>query len=133
MKHILLASHGRLALGMKDTVEFFLGKSDSIVAVSAYLDSSIKDFVDAATAEDSVIFTDIYGGSVNQQVTTIVLESKKEIPIISSMNLPIIMSVALSDEKVTLEYVESLMEECQPKLVTFEQQEQGDEEDEFFD
>ena len=106
MKHILLASHGRLALGMKDTVEFFLGKSDSIVAVSAYLDSSdaylqeIKDFVDAATAEDSVIFTDIYGGSVNQQVTTIVLESKKEIPIISSMNLPIIMSVALSDEKV---------------------------------
>ena len=29
--------------------------------------------------------------------------------------------------------VESLMEECQPKLVTFEQQEQGDEEDEFFD
>ena len=139
MKHILLASHGRLALGMKDTVEFFLGKSDSIVAVSAYLDSSdaylqeIKDFVDAATAEDSVIFTDIYGGSVNQQVTTIVLESKKEIPIISSMNLPIIMSVALSDEKVTLKYVESLMEECQPKLVTFEQQEQGDEEDEFFD
>ena len=79
------------------------------------------------------IFTDIYGGSVNQQVTTIVLESKKEIPIISSMNLPIIMSVALSDEKVTLEYVESLMEECQPKFVTFEQQEQGDEEDEFFD
>lgn len=139
MKHILLASHGRLALGMKDTVEFFLGKSASIVAVSAYLDSSdaylqeIKDFVDAATAEDSVIFTDIYGGSVNQQVTTIVLESKKEIPIISSMNLPIIMSVALSDEKATLEYVESLMEECQPKLVTFEQQEQGDEEDEFFD
>ena len=124
---------------MKDTVEFFLGKSASIVAVSAYLDSSdaylqeIKDFVDAATAEDSVIFTDIYGGSVNQQVTTIVLESKKEIPIISSMNLPIIMSVALSDEKVTLEYVESLMEECLPKFVTFEQQEQGDEEDEFFD
>ena len=69
MKHILLASHGRLALGMKDTVEFFLGKSDSIVAVSAYLDSSdaylqeIKDFVDAATAEDSVIFTDIYGAN----------------------------------------------------------------------
>ncbi len=39
-KKVLLASHGELALGLKKTVEFFLGRKDSILAVCAYLDAS---------------------------------------------------------------------------------------------
>lgn len=40
MKRILLTSHGRLASGLKDTLEFFLGQSEMIAAVDAYVDTS---------------------------------------------------------------------------------------------
>lgn len=126
MKKILLASHGRLAFGLKDTLEIFLGPSESIVAVGAYIDSTdrhvkeIQTFIDSQDQEDSVIFTDIYGGSVNQLVTELVVTSNKNIPIITSMNLPMVLSVALSEEPITAEYVSKLAKDCIPSLVSLQ-------------
>lgn len=139
MKKILLASHGKLASGLKSTLEFFLGESENLFAVNAYIDSSddylqeIKKFIDSVTEDEAVIFTDIYGGSVNQQVTTLVIDSGKNIPIITSMNLPIVLSIALSEEKVTSELLDSMVAECAPKYVSIQTTvEEGDEEDDFF-
>lgn len=139
MKRILLASHGRLAFGLKDSLEFFLGKSDLIVAVGAYIDSTdnyiqeIQQFIDSAEDDDAVIFTDIYGGSVNQQVTRMVLAANKKIPIITSMNMPIVLSVALSEEKMTQTVINRLCVDCIPKMVVLpiNEEKQGDM-DEFF-
>ena len=139
MKRILLASHGRLAFGLKDSLEFFLGKSDLIVAVGAYIDSTdnyiqeIQQFIDSAEDDDAVIFTDIYGGSVNQQVTRMVLAANKKIPIITSMNMPIVLSVALSEEKMTSTVINRLCVDCIPKMVVLpiNEEKQGDV-DEFF-
>lgn len=139
MKRILLASHGRLAFGLKDSLEFFLGKSDLIVAVGAYIDSTdnyiqeIQQFIDSAEDDDAVIFTDIYGGSVNQQVTRMVLAANKKIPIITSMNMPIVLSVALSEEKMTSTVINRLCVDCIPKMVVLpiNEEKQGDM-DEFF-
>lgn len=139
MKRILLASHGRLAFGLKDSLEFFLGKSDLIVAVGAYIDSTdnyiqeIQQFIDSAEDDDAVIFTDIYGGSVNQQVTRMVLAANKKIPIITSMNMPIVLSVALSEEKMTQTVINRLCVDCIPKIVVLpiNEEKQGDM-DEFF-
>ncbi len=132
MKRILLASHGKLALGLKDTLELFIGKSDLIVAVGAYVDSTshyieeIQKFIDSADDDGAIIFTDIYGGSVNQQVTRMVLAAGKKIPIVTSMNLPIVLSVALSEEEMTSAAIEQLSRDCIPKVVTLQKEEEGD-------
>lgn len=124
MKKILLASHGKLAFGLKDTMEIFLGKRDDIVAVGAYLDETdrhiqeIQDFITAADEEGAIIFTDIYGGSVNQKVTELVVASNKNIMIVTSMNLPIVLSIALSNELLTPAMVEELAKDCIPAVVT---------------
>ena len=131
MKRILLTSHGRLASGLKDTLEFFLGQSEMIDAVDAYVDTSsdylqkLQRFVDNAEVGEAIIFTDIYGGSVNQQISAMVMESGK--------NLPIVLSVALADDRLTAERMESMLKECQLQLVKLSSCElkEGDE-DEFF-
>lgn len=139
MKKILLASHGKLALGLKDSLEMFLGKSDSIVAVGAYIDSTdnyiqeIQQFIDSVEGDDAVIFTDIYGGSVNQQVTKMVLTANKKIPIITSMNMPIVLSVALSEKEMTSTVINQLCIDCIPQMVVLPiNEEKRDEMDEFF-
>ena len=134
MKRILLTSHGRLASGLKDTLEFFLGQSEMIAAVDAYVDTSsdylqqLQRFVDSAEVGKAIIFTDIYGGSVNQQVSAMVMESGKDIPIVTGMNLP-----AMTDDSLTAERMESMLKECQLQLVKMSSCEtkEGDE-DEFF-
>lgn len=139
MKRILLTSHDRLASGLKDTLEFFLGQSEMIDAVDAYVDTSsdylhkLQRFVDNAEVGEAIIFTDIYGGSVNQQISAMVMESGKNIPIVTGMNLPIVLSVALADDRLTAERMEGMLKECQLQLVKLSSCElkEGDE-DEFF-
>ena len=139
MKRILLTSHRRLASGLKDTLEFFLGQSEMIAAVDAYVDTSsdylqqLQRFVDSAEVGKAIIFTDIYGGSVNQQVSAMVMESGKDIPIVTGMNLPIVLSAAMTDDSLTAERMESMLKECQLQLVKMSSCEtkEGDE-DEFF-
>lgn len=129
-RKILLASHGRLAQGLKESAKFFLGESAAISAVCAYLDSSsdyLKDiaaFIDSAQEGEAVIFTDILGGSVNQQVMCKVRESKKNIPIITSMNLPIVLSAALDSEALSEERLAALCGDCHPQAVRFEEAEE---------
>lgn len=134
MNKILLASHGQFAIGLKNTLEIFLGPSDRIVAVGAYMDSSsdymheLQQFIDTAKEDESIIFTDIYGGSVNQQVTRMVLESNKAIPIITSMNLPIVLSIALANQALSSSFINQTISECIPQLIQLkmEEEKEGD-------
>ena len=137
MRKILIASHGKMASGLKNTLEVFLGETDSIVAVDAYLDSSddylvkIAEFVENADAKNDVIFTDIFGGSVNQQVVALVLRMKSKLQVVSSMNLPVILSLALTDGELTKDIIIAATMECIPKLVEINF-DNSDDEGDFF-
>lgn len=128
MKKILLASHGKLAFGLKNTLEMFIGESDDITAVSAYLDDSddylktIETFINQGE-EEKIIFTDILGGSVNQQVMKLLMEMHKEIMVITSMNLAIVLSIALCEEKITPTLADGLLVECSPMRMEFKKTE----------
>ncbi|WP_279138902.1 PTS sugar transporter subunit IIA [Faecalicoccus pleomorphus] len=141
-RKILLASHSYLAKGLKESAEFFLGKQESMQAICAYLDSSddylkeIQSFIDTAKEGEAIILTDIIGGSVNQQVVTMVENSRKRIPIISSMNLPIVLAVALSTGLMNNQLATKLCQDCEPKVVCMNEFNVRDKEgdlDEFFE
>lgn len=122
----LIASHGKLASGFKSSVKILCGKQDECQVIDAYLDNSdftsdIDKFIDSVQENDTgVIFTDLYGGSVNQKVVTELLtKSKKNIYVISNSNLAIILSILLLPEGTTLdkETINKEIEESKIKLV----------------
>ncbi|MGO5333061.1 PTS sugar transporter subunit IIA [Enterococcus cecorum] len=97
---MILASHGKLATGMKDTIEMIVGKNENIYAFAAYSDGSETKFLEDIRAlinenqeEQIVIATDLLGGSVNNEMIQL-LKQYPQVYLISGMNLPVIITLA---------------------------------------
>lgn len=111
---IILVSHGKLAKGMKDTVEMIAGQQENLEAYEAYEngtsdDSFINDLKNSLASsknDDVIIVTDVLGGSVNNEATQL-LKDHPNLTILTGMNLPLIITLVttvnsgISDEKVS--------------------------------
>ena len=82
MNQIILASHGGLAAGLRDTVELIVGEIPNVHVLSTTRDEteSILDGTRRLLAgfdpEDAVyILTDVMGGSVNNSMLTLLAEN----------------------------------------------------------
>lgn len=117
MKKILIASHGRMASGMKNSLELFVGRDANIVAVDAYVDGDMSDayldqirlFIDECHEEGGVVFTDLFGGSVNQKVFQMIYGQNRNVQLVTGVNLPILLSVYLDSEVLTSDHLNDLI------------------------
>lgn len=114
LRKILIATHGYFADGIKSTVKLLTGKEECIQCIDAYVDAKdftgdIQRFIDSINDDDeAVIFTDLYGGSVNQKVFMLLPKNKK-IFLITGFNLPAVLEILLSDDKLTDEVVNRII------------------------
>lgn len=108
---IILVSHGKLALGLKDTLEMIVGQIDGLYALAAYSDGSEDQYlkaIDAIIETDStepiLIITDVLGGSVNNEVWQL-LATHPQLIVLTGMNLPLLMTLVTYPNQVTLETI----------------------------
>lgn len=105
-RKIVIASHKRMAEGMKETLQYITGTQDEIVSISAYLDNTpveeqIDDLMESYQSDDEVIiFTDILSGSVNQKFMNYL--NRAHTHIVTGVNLPILMAIMLHPSNVYL-------------------------------
>ncbi|MFL0167427.1 PTS sugar transporter subunit IIA [Candidatus Clostridium helianthi] len=123
MIQIILASHGDLAKGMKDTLGMIIGDVSTVEAFSSYRNEevNVRETVEKIVREkyieaDIFIFTDILGGSVNTEMMSLIKEYPK-IHVISGMNLPIIISVATQANEISESLLQQIIEESQQGIV----------------
>jgi len=116
MRRIVVASHGSMAEGMKNTIELFAGQNENVSYISAYvkknddLNETIDKLFSSFNDDDKVIiFTDLMGGSVNQRLT-VKAQNNPNIYIIYGFNLPIVIEAILSKEEVTKDYIQKLVQ-----------------------
>ncbi|MDT2822416.1 PTS sugar transporter subunit IIA [Enterococcus devriesei] len=126
-KRFLVATHGRLASGFQNSLNILADKGTELEIIDAYLTEDdftpiITDFIKSIGEEEQgVIFTDLFGGSVNQKVVSETMISKKEqIFIVSNSNLAIILTLVLSSENdvFTQQSINEAIEESQVCLVS---------------
>ena len=105
MKQIILASHGNLAEGAVDTVRMIVGDVSNIHVVTLQRDdtdsikSKLNDLIATFDPADAVfILTDVLGSSVNNSAVEF-LSDHPHLSVISGMNLPLILTLVLEDEK----------------------------------
>lgn len=114
MKKFMVASHARLATGYQSTIDLFAGSDHQITYVSAYvdevdLDQEVTTFISSISDDDqAVIFTDLFGGSVNQKFV-IAAQNKTNIFVVAGMNLPVILEIILSPDHFTRDVIDSLI------------------------
>lgn len=112
MTRIAIATHGNFAKGLKSTLELFI-PNEPIAYLSAYvedelsIDEQLHDFFESLQEEKAIVFTDLFGGSVNQKV---LLESVgKDVQIIAGFNLSLVLEVILNKEQLTEERLVQLV------------------------
>ena len=81
MKRILIATHGKMASGIRYTAELIVGQVAEIDTIDAYVtpednvEEKFREYFQKYEQDRIIVFTDLMGGSVNQKL---VEYSKKE-------------------------------------------------------
>lgn len=102
MNQIILASHGGLAAGARDTLEMVLGDVSHVHVVSLARDdkeliaSKVSALLATFAPGDAVyVLTDMLGSSVNNDVIALSDQGKK-FTVISGFNIPLALTLALA-------------------------------------
>ena len=122
MNQIILASHGGLAAGAKDTLEMVLGDVSNVHVVSLARDDKepITDKVDAMiatfNADDTVyVLTDMLGSSVNNNMVELSKNGTK-FTVVSGFNIPLLLTLAMSPVPIKGAELAALINEARTGL-----------------
>ena len=104
-RKFLIVSHGRLAGGLKSTLELIVGYVELVQVLEAYEEAnkSIEKELAELFAEERtewVVFTDLLGGSITNQVLREI--NGRDIHVVAGVNLPLVIEVVLSDPGVPI-------------------------------
>lgn len=120
---IILASHGRLALGMQDTLKIIVGEFSNLTAYAAYLNGDETKYVDEIKKsieddpnEQFIIVTDVLGGSVNTNLTQL-LRDHKNVRLIAGMNLPLVMELVTKTDDLSTKDIQHIINSARSAIV----------------
>ena len=123
MNRIILASHGGMSAGMKDTVEMILGELPNLYAVATTRDETesiletVRRLLAGFAPEDRVyILTDVLGGSVNNHMLML-LRERPDLTIICGMNICLAINLATSDGTVSEEELKEFIAQAREQIM----------------
>lgn len=100
MKHVLIATHGKMASGIRYTAEMIAGEQTDVTTMDAYVDAEIDlekeldHYFMERKGERIIVLTDLMGGSVNQKLMQYAAKDEK-ITLITGINLPMLIQIFL--------------------------------------
>lgn len=123
MNQVILASHGNLSVGALDTVHMIVGEIPNVHALTLQredkesISGKIVELIKTFDENDRVyVLTDMLGSSVNNSAVEL-LQQQENIVVIAGMNMPLILSLALEGEDLTLEQRHQLILESRKGIV----------------
>lgn len=123
MNRIILASHGGMAAGVKDTVRMVLGDCGNLYTVSTTRDETESILVstgrlldDFAVSDSVYVVTDVLGGSVNQDMLSLV-KDYPHITIICGMNLSLVLALVMAEKALSDDELEDLIRQAREQII----------------
>ncbi len=124
MKKIVLASHGKLAEGLLDTL-ILLGADTSFVEPLTFYcecgateDDITRVLREAGEETQLIVFTDIMFGSVNQLFLRLATKmAKTNVRIITGFNLPVVMGVIAAEDPLTDEELYQMVKDGKEQMM----------------
>ena len=123
MRKFLIAAHGTLPEGIQSSLEIIMGSLENVFLIQAYVgeNKSLKEEIESVlehidNEDELVVFTDLMGGSVTNQILQYAL--KENVFIISGFNLPLLLEVLLADpSSPVLEVIETGINNARNQIV----------------
>jgi fructoselysine and glucoselysine-specific PTS system IIA component len=109
-RKFLIATHGTFASGIKSSLDIIIGATENLFLMQAYveenktLEDEIVPFVEElGDDEELIVFSDLLGGSVTNQILQYGL--RDNVHIVAGFNLGLVMEILLSDIETPVEQV----------------------------
>lgn len=102
-KQFIVITHGKFAEGIKNSLEMLIGKQENLIAVSCYIDEkfnlekTVKNIIEEYKDKKIVFCTDIFGGSVNNYLSSLVNDVDKFL--VTGINLSLLIELVSDQEK----------------------------------
>lgn len=146
MRRLLVATHGRFAEGIGETLRLILGASQPLEILNAYttpdfdMAKAAKDYVSGLGEEDELIVAaDVFGGSVANAFTEYTADGR--VHVVTGLNLPLLIVLVSmlgsegSSGNSLEEMIQNAIEEAKEGIVyvnkVIEETMQEEEEDDF--
>lgn len=135
MRNILIATHSTFASGINGSLKLLVGERPEISIIDAYVDDSDytveidKFFANFNSKDEYVVFTDLFGGSVNQKIFS--YKNKYDFYLITGFNLPVLLEIILSGGRLSIHLIEEIVEKCRQELSLVIIDEEENEEEDF--
>ena len=120
MKQILIATHGKMASGIRYTAELIIGQMAEIETIDAYVtpednvEEKFKEYFQKHEQDRVIVFTDLMGGSVNQKLME--YSKRENVTLITGTNLPVLMQVMMANDDVKDEEIQEYIDEARDEL-----------------
>ena len=108
-RKFLIVSHGAFAGGLRSALELITGAVGDVHVLQAYLEENkpVEEELagllgGVAAGEEWVVFTDLLGGSITNQVLRVAAELPEGgcIHVVAGVNLPLVIEVVLADPEL---------------------------------
>lgn len=123
MNQIILASHGELAAGMRNTVELIVGDVPHVHVLSTTREETesvvegARRLLSGFAPEDKVyILTDVLSGSVNNSLLTL-LAKYPEVTLLCGMNACLALNLASEDGPISDADLEDYIRQAKEQIV----------------
>lgn len=133
MRHYVIATHGRFAEGIYSSIKIILGEQKNVHLICAYIeDDDITEQIEKTMSEipmedEIVVITDLFGGSVNNEMMKVL--GTRKIHLVSGMNLALVMALMINQEDDLENAIRNIIQEskesikyCNDELVTIEEE-----------
>ena len=120
---IIIASHGRFAEGIMDSLKMIAGEQDHVEPLCAYIDRSvdysarIRQLVADHDYEKQalLVITDLLGGSVNNEF----MRFTEDYPfyLVSGLNLSLLLELALYPDELKSDTIQKIVEQNSDYIV----------------
>jgi mannose/fructose-specific phosphotransferase system component IIA len=113
MRRVIIATHGKLASGYRDSIEMICGQKDQISYMCFYAentdyDDEIKKYIESLSADDEVLIcTDMFSGSVSQKFLPFL--EKPNIFMVTGINLPFVLEMVMYKGRLSREIIDSFV------------------------
>ena len=123
MNRIILASHGGMSAEVRDTITMVLGELPNVYAVATTRDetesvvTAARRLMDSFDPEDQVfILTDVLGGSVNNDMITLLPDYPKT-ELICGMNLSLALCLCMAQEPLSPEGIQEVIGQARSQII----------------
>lgn len=121
-REIILASHGAFASGILSSLQLICGGDPSITALDCYMEETfdltkeVREIMEAHAADDLIVVTDLFGGSVNNEFLHYI--HCPNFYLVAGLNLPFLIGLTtrLKSADITAVIIQEALEEAKASI-----------------